>query len=132
MKELAERVGRHAFQRDRIRIRRRQECGRGRDRRRCSFLDLSELEHHAAHRWDVDFLHVPGLLQTEDYSRALFSRRVPELPKTELEFRVRHRMQRRVVIEEPQPIPMWRWFMRQRCGSGSVAGSPHVLSLRAS
>ncbi|GAP51789.1 DUF5753 domain-containing protein [Streptomyces azureus] len=70
-----------------------------------SFLDLSELEHHAAHRWDVDFLHVPGLLQTEDYSRALFSRRVPELPKTELELRVRHRMQRRVVIEEPQPIP---------------------------
>src|SRR5690348_13866671 len=22
-----------------------------------SFLDLSELEHHAAYRWDVDFLH---------------------------------------------------------------------------
>lgn len=70
-----------------------------------SFLDLSELEHHATHRWDVDFLHVPGLLQIEDYSRALFSCRVPELPESELELRVRHRMQRRVVIEGARSIP---------------------------
>lgn len=70
-----------------------------------SFLDLSELEHHAAFRWDVDFLHIPGLLQTDDYARALFSRRVPELPEEDLEVRVRHRMQRRVVIEGDQPIP---------------------------
>ncbi|MFV8186344.1 MULTISPECIES: helix-turn-helix transcriptional regulator [unclassified Streptomyces] len=70
-----------------------------------SFLDLSELEHHAVYRWDVDFLHVPGLLQTEDYARALFSRRVPELPTDELELRVRHRMQRRIIIERPNPLP---------------------------
>lgn len=70
-----------------------------------SFLDLSELEHHATFRWDVDFLHVPGLLQVDDYARALFSRRVPELPEEDLELRVRHRMQRRVVIEGDQPIP---------------------------
>lgn len=70
-----------------------------------SFLDLSELEHHATYCWDVDFLHVPGLLQSEDYARALFSRRVPELPQNELELRVRHRMQRRVIIGEAQPIP---------------------------
>ncbi|CAM5741551.1 helix-turn-helix domain-containing protein [Streptomyces hirsutus] len=70
-----------------------------------SFLDLSELEHHATFRWDVDFLHVPGLLQTADYARALFSRRVPELPQEDLELRVRHRMQRRVVIDGAQPVP---------------------------
>ncbi|WP_371661923.1 helix-turn-helix domain-containing protein [Streptomyces sp. NBC_00280] len=70
-----------------------------------SFLDLSELEHHATYRWDVDFLHVPGLLQIEDYARALFSCRVPELPESELELRVRHRMQRCAVMEEEQPIP---------------------------
>jgi len=70
-----------------------------------SFLDLSELEHHATYRWDVDFLHVPGLLQTEDYARALFSRRVPQLPESELELRVRHRMQRRVVIGTARPVP---------------------------
>ncbi|MET8080245.1 helix-turn-helix transcriptional regulator [Streptomyces sp. NPDC005303] len=57
-----------------------------------SFLDLSELNHHASFRRDVAILYVPGLLQTEDYARAVFSARVPELTDDELEFRVRHRM----------------------------------------
>ncbi|PJM94087.1 helix-turn-helix domain-containing protein [Streptomyces sp. CB01373] len=70
-----------------------------------SFLDLSELEHHATFRWDVDFLHVPGLLQTEDYARALFSRRVPEIPDAAVQLRVDHRMRRRSVITGNQPIP---------------------------
>ncbi|MEU6813202.1 helix-turn-helix transcriptional regulator [Streptomyces sp. NPDC046831] len=70
-----------------------------------SFLDLSELEHHAGYRWDVDFLHVPGLLQTEAYARALFASRVPQLPPQELELRVRHRMQRRTIIENAPLVP---------------------------
>ena len=57
-----------------------------------SFLDLSELNHHASFRRDVAILYVPGLLQTEDYARAVFSARVPELTDEELELRVRHRM----------------------------------------
>ncbi|MCX4763985.1 helix-turn-helix domain-containing protein [Streptomyces sp. NBC_01275] len=69
------------------------------------FLDLAELEHHATHRYDVEFLYIPGLLQTEDYARAIYSYRVPELPYGELELRVRHRMDRKVVIEGPTPIP---------------------------
>lgn len=70
-----------------------------------SFLDLSELEHHATYRWDMDFLFIPGLLQIEDYSRALFADRVPALPERDLDLRVRHRVQRRAVIEGPTPIP---------------------------
>ncbi|MFI6490638.1 helix-turn-helix domain-containing protein [Streptomyces sp. NPDC050564] len=69
------------------------------------FLDLSELEHHAAYYWDVNFLHVPGLLQTEDYARRVLGHRVPELPAPDLELRVRHRMQRKVIIEGLTPIP---------------------------
>ncbi|MFE9773056.1 helix-turn-helix domain-containing protein [Streptomyces sp. NPDC005931] len=57
-----------------------------------SFLDLSELNHHASFRRDVAILYVPGLLQTEDYARAVFSGRVPQLSDDELELRVRHRM----------------------------------------
>ncbi|MFF0107002.1 helix-turn-helix domain-containing protein [Streptomyces hirsutus] len=57
-----------------------------------SFLDLSELNHHASFRRDVAILYVPGLLQTEGYARAVFSGRVPELAEAELEVRVRHRM----------------------------------------
>jgi hypothetical protein len=70
-----------------------------------AFLDLSELEHHATVRRDVDFAQVPGLLQTETYTRALFSYRVPELPEVDLEARVAHRMARRVIIEGANPIP---------------------------
>ncbi|MFD4598895.1 helix-turn-helix domain-containing protein [Streptomyces sp. NPDC058464] len=68
-----------------------------------SFLDLSELEYHATYQWDVEFLFIPGLLQTEDYARALFSSRVPQLPEEERELRVRHRMQRRVILEKARP-----------------------------
>ncbi|WP_434097712.1 DUF5753 domain-containing protein [Streptomyces mirabilis] len=69
------------------------------------FLDIAELEHHAAYRLDVEFLHVPGLFQTEDYARAIFSYRVPELPDNDLELRVRHRMERKAIIRDPAPVP---------------------------
>ncbi|MFF4588048.1 helix-turn-helix domain-containing protein [Streptomyces sp. NPDC001388] len=70
-----------------------------------SFLDLAELEHHAMYRLDVEFLNIPGLLQTEDYARGLFSYRVPELPWPEVELRVKHRMRRKALIEGPGAVP---------------------------
>ncbi|MFI5793424.1 helix-turn-helix domain-containing protein [Streptomyces sp. NPDC051677] len=70
-----------------------------------SFLDIAELEHHATHRRDVESLNIPGLLQTEAYAHAVFSYRVPELPYSDTELRVAHRMQRRTVIEGPASIP---------------------------
>ncbi|MFD4607645.1 helix-turn-helix transcriptional regulator [Streptomyces sp. NPDC058440] len=63
------------------------------------FLDLAELEHHATYLREVALLYVPGLLQTEDYARAVYSYRVPELPAEEIELRVRHRAERRVILE---------------------------------
>ncbi|MGW3499092.1 helix-turn-helix domain-containing protein [Streptomyces sp. NPDC001020] len=69
------------------------------------FLDLAELEHHSTYRRDVEFLFIPGLLQTEDYARAAFSSRVPELPEEELELRVRHRMQRKVFLARTDFVP---------------------------
>ncbi|WP_142267956.1 helix-turn-helix transcriptional regulator [Streptomyces sp. NBC_00080] len=62
-----------------------------------SFLDLSELDHHARFRDEVAVLYVPGLLQTETYARAVFSSRLPELTPGELELRVRHRMARQEI-----------------------------------
>ncbi|MFF5012015.1 helix-turn-helix transcriptional regulator [Streptomyces sp. NPDC001165] len=62
------------------------------------FLDLAELEHHAAFLREVQFLFVPGPLQTEDYARAVFSYRVPEPLVSELELRVRHRMHRKAAL----------------------------------
>ncbi|MFF1452991.1 helix-turn-helix domain-containing protein [Streptomyces sp. NPDC058274] len=69
------------------------------------FLDLAELEHHATFLREVQFLYIPGPLQTEDYARAIFSDRIPELPHEELELRVRHRMQRKAILEGINPTP---------------------------
>lgn len=62
-----------------------------------SFLDLAELEHHATFQHEVAILYVPGVLQTEDYARGVFSSRVPELTHDELELRLRHRMRRQQI-----------------------------------
>ncbi|MGJ5753260.1 helix-turn-helix protein [Streptomyces puniciscabiei] len=62
-----------------------------------SFLDLSELEYHARFLRHVAILYVPGLLQTEDYARAVFSSRLPELTEEELELRIRHRKERQKI-----------------------------------
>ncbi|MFD4408986.1 helix-turn-helix domain-containing protein [Streptomyces sp. NPDC058466] len=69
------------------------------------FLDLAELEHHATFLREVQFLYIPGPLQTEDYARAIFSDRIPELPSEELELRVQHRMQRKAILEGANATP---------------------------
>lgn len=69
------------------------------------FLDLSELEHHARFHWSVGILYVPGLLQTEEYARSVYTNAVPELTEEGLELRVRHRMARRVILEALTPTP---------------------------
>jgi hypothetical protein len=55
------------------------------------------LEHHARFQRHVAILYVPGLLQTEDYARAVFSSRLPELTHDELELRIRHRKARQEI-----------------------------------
>ncbi|MET9084584.1 helix-turn-helix transcriptional regulator [Streptomyces sp. NPDC004237] len=62
------------------------------------FLNLAELEYHAAFLREAQFLFIPGPLQTEHYARAVFSDRVPELPSEEIELRVRHRMRRAATL----------------------------------
>ncbi|GAA2241186.1 transcriptional regulator [Streptomyces ruber] len=89
------------------------------------YMDLAELEHHATHRRDVEFLYIPGLLQTEDYARAVFSYQVPALPGSEVDLRVRHRMERKVITEGPAPVPyeavIHEAALRIRVGTRSAA-----------
>lgn len=63
-----------------------------------AFLDLAELEHHARSIQVIGTAHVPGLLQTEDYARAVFSYWVPEFVAGDVEPRVDHRMRRKAVL----------------------------------
>ncbi|MEV7287726.1 helix-turn-helix transcriptional regulator [Streptomyces sp. NPDC093252] len=65
-------------------------------------LDLSEMEHHSAALRVVQIMHMPGLLQTEYYARAVFSVAVPPLSDTDLRRRLSHRLKRRDVLDRPK------------------------------
>ncbi|WP_308112699.1 helix-turn-helix domain-containing protein [Streptomyces parvulus] len=69
------------------------------------FLDTAEVEHHATALREIVITHVPGLLQTPDYARAVYTYMMPGLPDSELLPRVEHRMRRRSVIEGDKPTP---------------------------
>ncbi|MET9566536.1 helix-turn-helix domain-containing protein [Streptomyces tauricus] len=84
------------------------------------FLDLSELEHHAAFQRHVAILYVPGLLQTEDYARSVFSSRLPELTHDEVELRIRHRMARQA-IRIPYEVVLHEAALRIRVGDRVTA-----------
>ncbi|MEU6506900.1 helix-turn-helix transcriptional regulator [Streptomyces sp. NPDC046942] len=68
-------------------------------------LDIAELEWHATRVRTTQVMHVPGLLQTEDYARAVFAAVLPPLSRLEVELRVAHRMERQQVFERPRPLP---------------------------
>lgn len=70
-----------------------------------AFLDTAEAEHHATFLREVVTTHIPGLLQTADYARAVFTYTRPELPENEVALRVDQRMRRRAVIERDTPVP---------------------------
>ncbi|MEU0072158.1 helix-turn-helix transcriptional regulator [Streptomyces sp. NPDC006332] len=68
-------------------------------------LDIAELEWHAVRVRTAQVMHVPGLLQTEEYARAVFAAVLPPLSRLEIELRVAHRMERQQVFERPSPLP---------------------------
>ncbi|MFF4487198.1 helix-turn-helix domain-containing protein [Streptomyces sp. NPDC001544] len=68
-------------------------------------LDIAELEWHAARVRTAQVMHVPGLLQTEEYARAVFAAVLPALTRLEVELRVDHRMKRQQVFERAEPLP---------------------------
>ncbi|MFF5534729.1 helix-turn-helix domain-containing protein [Streptomyces cinerochromogenes] len=55
---------------------------------------------------------VPGLLQTEDYARAVFSRRRPLLDEDAIEKRVADRLARQQVLEQ-WPLPMCSYVLEE-------------------
>ncbi|MEU3096666.1 helix-turn-helix transcriptional regulator [Streptomyces sp. NPDC006967] len=96
-----------------------------------SFLDLAELECHAEALREVAILYVPGLLQTEDYARAVFSSRVPELTREELHLRVGHRM-RRQQIATPYESVIHESALRIRVGDRAASRAQLVKLLELS
>lgn len=67
-------------------------------------LDIAELEWHAVRVRTSQVMHLPGLLQTEDYARSIFGSVLPPMPRLEVELLVAHRMQRQQVFERDQSL----------------------------
>ncbi|MFE2496562.1 DUF5753 domain-containing protein [Streptomyces scopuliridis] len=89
------------------------------------FLDIAELEHHAEYLRCLQPVTFPGVLQTEDYARALFLGVLPELPADEVQARVEHRMRRQSIFERAEP-PRFQTIvheaaLRMRIGGRKVA-----------
>ncbi|MFR9722714.1 helix-turn-helix domain-containing protein [Streptomyces sp. MS19] len=88
------------------------------------WMDMCELEHHAVSMRIFHTVSVPGLLQTEEYARALFTGALVELPPEEVELRTRHRMRRKVVLEREHPPPfdvfLHEAALRMRIGGRQV------------
>jgi hypothetical protein len=66
-------------------------------------LDLAELEYRAVGLRGVHIMHIPGLLQTEDYAKAVFSTAVPEPTPVQLRGRLSYRLKRRDVLDRDDP-----------------------------
>jgi transcriptional regulator with XRE-family HTH domain len=56
---------------------------------------------------NYESLFIPGLLQTEDYARAVISGTLPLASQTEVEQRVRARMERQELLRGGKPLELW-------------------------
>lgn len=66
-------------------------------------LDLAEYENHAHRLRVLQVVHIPGLLQTEGYARAVLAHATPEMTAAEIDRHVAFRMARRHVLDQPRP-----------------------------
>lgn len=68
-------------------------------------LDLAELEYYAECLQVTQIMHVPGLLQTEEYAKAVLGEAVPTWSAAELRRRLSFRMKRRDILDRDAPPP---------------------------
>lgn len=70
-----------------------------------ALLDLASLEYHAQELRTLQVAHVPGLLQTEGYIRAMLSQTMPELSAVALDELIAFRLARQQILDRPSPAP---------------------------
>lgn len=90
-----------------------------------ALIDIAELEFHASELRSAVTTHLPGLLQTEEYARAVFDTADPPLPGPDLEARVELRLGRQEVLDRDRPTPyravVHEAALRMRFGGPKVA-----------
>ncbi|TQF02640.1 helix-turn-helix transcriptional regulator [Kitasatospora acidiphila] len=87
------------------------------------FLDVAELEGHARELTSFAMAFVPGLLQTQSYANALFTKGLLPLPPQEIDLRTTFRMRRQDVVRSgktPYSALLHEAALRSQYGGGTV------------
>ncbi|MGV9595125.1 helix-turn-helix domain-containing protein [Streptosporangium sandarakinum] len=71
------------------------------------YTALISLESEAEQATNYESLFVPGLLQTEDYARAVIRAVLPTATDAQVEDRVAARMRRQALLEGETPLRLW-------------------------
>ncbi|MCC3777986.1 helix-turn-helix transcriptional regulator [Streptomyces sp. UNOB3_S3] len=99
-------------------------------------LDLAAFEWHASSLRGLQIVHIPGLLQTEAYIRALFSYMPQEARPRNLDAIVDFRMQRQAVLERKDPVPCTVFIheaaLRMKVGDSNVVREQMDLIAKSS
>ncbi|MEU3858949.1 helix-turn-helix transcriptional regulator [Streptomyces sp. NPDC028722] len=88
------------------------------------YRGYAELEAQAVSLHDYSTMGVLGLLQTEDYSRAVFTQRHPPLDEQTIEKRVADRLSRQQIFEQWPPMELS--FVMEQAVLERPIGSPEV------
>jgi transcriptional regulator with XRE-family HTH domain len=82
-------------------------------------------EGEARSVWNYESLFIPGLLQTEDYARAVIGAGLPGARRDDIEPRVQVRMQRQDVLRNDSPLELWA--IVDEAALRRQAGGPAVM-----
>ncbi|GAB2776468.1 Scr1 family TA system antitoxin-like transcriptional regulator [Streptomyces daliensis] len=99
-------------------------------------LDLAELEHYAVAMRSAQITHMPGLLQHEDYARAVIEQAVPPLAPENFARTLAFRMRRSEVLDRENPphcvFILHEAALRMRFGGDRVVRAQFAHLLRES
>lgn len=99
------------------------------------FQDFAKIELEAVSRFEYEPQLVPGLLQTEEYARAVFHGHVPQLDEELFEQHLEARMERQKLLTRTPKVQfsfvLWEPVLRNPVGGPSVlkAQLRHLLKL---
>jgi transcriptional regulator with XRE-family HTH domain len=85
-------------------------------------------ESEATTLLNYETLFIPGLLQTEDYARAVYAGGAPTATKDEVERLVEARMSRQVVLTRESPSPLRLWTIIDEAALRRPVGNQKIMA----
>jgi transcriptional regulator with XRE-family HTH domain len=90
-----------------------------------AYSDYISFESEASTISNYESLFIPGLLQTEDYTRAVIRGTLPHATEEQVENRVAARMERQAVLAKQNPARLWA--IMDEAAVRRAVGGPEVM-----